>query len=72
MKKTLIFLISFYQLAIASFLKSITGNPKCKFETSCSDYAKEMITKYGAFEGGIRSFKRIASCQNFITYGKYI
>lgn len=34
----------------------------CRFHPTCSEYAYEVITKYGAFKGGIIAFWRILRC----------
>jgi len=34
----------------------------CRYAPTCSSYAKEAITKYGAFKGGWLAIKRISSC----------
>ncbi len=56
-KKTLTFLIKFYQLCISPFL----GNC-CRFYPSCSDYAIEAIEKHGAAIGLLIAMKRILRC----------
>ncbi len=37
----------------------------CKFIPTCSNYAIEAITYYGAFKGSILSIKRILRCNPF-------
>ena len=34
----------------------------CRFNPTCSEYAKEALTKYGAWKGFILAIKRIGSC----------
>ena len=59
MQKLLLKLIDLYQrIPFRSHLQ-------CKFYPSCSNYAKEAITKYGAFKGGFLSSKRILRCNPF-------
>lgn len=36
--------------------------PSCRFQPTCSQYAKEALTKHGLFKGGILSLKRILKC----------
>ena len=36
--------------------------PRCRFYPTCSEYAKEAITKYGAVKGGFLAAKRICKC----------
>lgn len=65
MKKLAIFLIGLYQ----KFLSFDTGIPKyffrgriCKFNPTCSQYAREAIEKYGVIKGGLLFVKRILRC----------
>jgi len=60
MKKLLILIIKFYRKYISS-LKS----PCCRFYPTCSEYALEAITKYGALKGGFLSIKRVLKCHPF-------
>ena len=59
MKTLLLKLISLYQ----SIPFSSHGN--CKFYPTCSNYAKEAITTYGAGKGTFLSIKRILRCNPF-------
>lgn len=52
-----VLLIKFYQL----FISPLTP-PSCRYTPTCSQYAKEAITKYGAFKGGWLALKRILRC----------
>lgn len=36
--------------------------PTCRFEPSCSTYAVEALTEYGALRGGWLSVVRLAKC----------
>lgn len=57
MKHVCIFLILFYQKIISPYLR-----PSCRYIPSCSEYAKEAVTKYGAFKGSYLALKRILRC----------
>ena len=46
-----------YQL----FISPIKGHC-CRFEPTCSDYAKEAFLLHGIIKGGILTFKRILKC----------
>ncbi len=59
LKEFFIFLIRIYRFFSPAFGK------KCRFYPSCSHYAEEAITKYGAFKGVFLSFKRILKCHPF-------
>ncbi len=67
MKYILIGLINFYQ----KYLSPDQGLPKklgltrggnCGFIPTCSEYAKDAVTKYGAAKGSWLGFKRILRC----------
>ena len=53
----LLALIAFYRSCISPLLP-----PACRYTPTCSQYAKEAITKYGAFKGGWLALKRILRC----------
>ena len=60
MKKPLIALIRFYQGAISPSKK-----PCCRFYPTCSQYALEAVTKYGAAKGSYLAVRRILRCNPF-------
>ncbi len=64
MRKLLLKLIEFYQKYISSYLSQMC-NVHCKFEPTCSEYAKQAINKYGVFRGTWKSLKRIIKCNPF-------
>ncbi|MDO4216978.1 MAG: membrane protein insertion efficiency factor YidD [Bacteroidales bacterium] len=53
-------LIAFYQNCISPLTP-----PACRYTPTCSQYAKEAITKYGPFKGGWLALKRILRCNPF-------
>ena len=61
MKKILVapflILIKIYQTVISPFTPST-----CRFQPTCSHYAKEALEKHGFFRGGWLAIKRIFSC----------
>jgi hypothetical protein len=61
MKKILIFpfllLIKIYQLVISPLTPAT-----CRYQPTCSHYAKEALEKHGLFRGGKLALKRIFSC----------
>lgn len=59
MSRVFIFLIKLYQKI--SFFK----RPSCRFYPTCSQYAVEALTKYGAVKGGWLTIKRIGKCHPF-------
>lgn len=60
MKKLLLALIRFYQRHISPYTP-----PACRFTPTCSQYAYEAITKYGAVKGGWLTIRRLARCNPF-------
>lgn len=64
MKRPLIWLIRFYQKYISPRKK-----PCCRFTPSCSQYAVEAISMYGAFKGSLMALWRILRCNPFCKGG---
>jgi len=60
MKKFLIWLITFYRRVISPIKK-----PCCRFYPTCSEYALQAVTKYGAFKGSGLALRRILKCHPF-------
>lgn len=60
MKKPLIALIRFYQGVISPYKK-----PCCRFYPTCSQYALEAVSKYGAAKGSYLAVRRILRCNPF-------
>ncbi|HLF58381.1 MAG TPA: membrane protein insertion efficiency factor YidD [Alphaproteobacteria bacterium] len=50
-------LVRFYQLAISPLL-----TPSCRFEPSCSEYARQALTRFGAIEGARLTVLRLLRC----------
>ena len=64
LKKTMIFMIRFYQGAISPYKRF-----HCIYIPTCSQYAIEAIEKYGPFKGGVLAIKRILRCHPFAKGG---
>ena len=60
MKRLFLGLIRFYQRAISPYRSAC-----CRFTPTCSAYAYQAITKYGALKGGWLAFKRLLRCNPF-------
>ena len=60
MQTVLLGLIHFYQRNISPLFP-----PRCRFRPTCSAYAVQAITKYGARKGGWLALKRILRCNPF-------
>lgn len=61
MKRILLSLIRFYQ----RYLSPLKGGPTCRFYPTCSQYAYEAVSKYGAGRGGYMAVKRVLRCHPF-------
>ncbi|OGH43542.1 MAG: hypothetical protein A3I49_01500 [Candidatus Levybacteria bacterium RIFCSPLOWO2_02_FULL_37_11] len=62
-KKIGVAIIYFYQRFLSIILKNVLGvSSFCKYDLSCSEYTKKMISKKGFFIGSALGFKRIVSC----------
>ena len=57
MKQLLIAAIRVYQRSISPAFP-----PRCRFRPTCSAYALEAITKYGAWKGGLLALRRFLRC----------
>ena len=64
MSRILISLISFYRKYISPMKRSC-----CIYIPTCSQYAIEAITKYGAVKGSYLAVKRILRCHPFAKGG---
>jgi len=60
LKKLLLGLIGFYREKISPFTP-----PSCRFTPTCSAYAQEAITRYGAKKGFCLACKRLCRCNPF-------
>ena len=60
MKRLMLALIRLYQRAISPYTP-----PSCRFTPTCSAYAAEAISKYGARKGGWLALRRLLRCHPF-------
>ncbi len=60
MKNVLIFFIQIYRKFISPLFP-----PSCRFQPTCSQYAKEALENFGVWRGGYLAIKRILSCHPF-------
>ncbi|MFH1284926.1 MAG: membrane protein insertion efficiency factor YidD [Candidatus Peregrinibacteria bacterium] len=59
------FLIRGYQKTFSpdhGFLKGLFPNGYCKFNPTCSTYAREAVMKYGVIRGGGKAIVRVFRC----------
>lgn len=64
MKFLVLDLLGVYKAIVSPFLP-----PACRFEPTCSEYAKQAVEKYGALRGVWMGTKRILRCQPFCKGG---
>ena len=64
MKFLVLDILSVYKMALSPFLP-----PACRFEPTCSEYARDAVEKYGAIRGTWLAVKRILRCQPFCQGG---
>ena len=57
LRKLVLALISLYQ-------KHVSGlkQPTCRFQPTCSEYARQAVVKYGALKGTWLGLRRIVKC----------
>ncbi len=60
MKTIFLTLIRFYQRYISPAFPA-----RCRFRPTCSAYALEAISKYGALKGGVLALRRFLRCHPF-------
>ncbi len=60
MKRVLLYLIRGYQRNISPLL-----GPNCRFVPTCSQYAVDAISHYGAIRGSAKAIWRILRCNPF-------
>lgn len=65
MKFVLLWLIRFYRRRISPLYP-----PCCRFSPTCSQYALEAVSKYGALRGGYLALRRLLRCNPF-NHGDY-
>jgi len=58
MKFLVLDLLGVYKAIVSPFLP-----PACRFEPTCSEYAREAVEKYGVMKGLWIGTKRILRCQ---------
>lgn len=60
MKRIFLALIRFYKRSISPYTPAT-----CRFTPTCSQYAYEAISKYGAAKGGWLALRRLCRCHPF-------
>lgn len=62
--RVLVLAIGFYRRAISPLF-----GRHCRYEPTCSAYAAQAITRYGAARGGVMALRRIARCHPWAAGG---
>lgn len=60
--------IAIYRAALSPLIHAING-PACRFEPSCSHYARKAIAEHGVVRGGAMAIWRVARCNPFGGHG---
>lgn len=61
MKSFILLLIRAYR----KYLSPLKGRPTCRFYPTCSQYALEAVSRYGAIKGSFLAVKRLLKCHPF-------
>lgn len=61
MKTLFLLLIRLYR----KFISPLKGRATCRFYPTCSQYALEAVSKYGALKGVLLTVKRLSKCHPF-------
>ncbi|MCD6539404.1 MAG: membrane protein insertion efficiency factor YidD [Candidatus Omnitrophica bacterium] len=64
LKKGLIFIIEIYQGSLSKLFP-----PACRYYPSCSEYAKQALSKFTLFKALAKIFLRILRCNPFFPGG---
>jgi len=68
MKKVLLGLLTVYKHIFSPLLPQLLGTKAgCRNVLTCSEYAQEAITTYGAWKGLLLSVRRVLNCQQFLS-----
>ncbi|MBO74386.1 MAG: membrane protein insertion efficiency factor YidD [Flavobacteriales bacterium] len=59
-RSLMLFLIRIYQVALSPLLGS-----NCRFQPTCSAYARESIELHGPWRGGWMAMRRISRCHSW-------
>ena len=61
-------MLAIYRAAISPMIHALFG-PACRFEPTCSEYARRAIREHGVIRGGAMAASRIARCNPFGGHG---
>ncbi|MHC4547182.1 MAG: membrane protein insertion efficiency factor YidD [Planctomycetota bacterium] len=66
MRRLLVGLVDLYRKLISPLLP-----PLCRFEPSCSQYAREALQRHGALKGALLAAWRVLRCNPLTKGGQY-
>lgn len=70
-EKKIIRLIEAYQAEISPRIhEALSTERVCRYTPSCSEYAKEAVTKYGSIKGSLIALKRVSRCNPYSKGGE--
>jgi len=69
MKKFVNFVFNIYKNSFSLLIKYLFGGG-CRFNPTCSEYAREAIEKGGIIKGSILSVKRVLRCNPLGSWGE--
>lgn len=64
MTRLLIALVRFYQRAVSPYTRA-----RCRYTPTCSAYAIEALTRFGALKGGWLALRRLLRCNPLGGFG---
>lgn len=56
-------------ITVYRYTFALMMNKQCRYQPTCSAYAKEAVETYGAFKGGLLGLKRILRCHPWGGHG---
>ncbi|HOK07211.1 MAG TPA: membrane protein insertion efficiency factor YidD [Syntrophales bacterium] len=59
-EKILLLIIRIYQVCLSPLFP-----PSCRFTPTCSEYAREAISRYGPWKGSFMGLRRVLRCHPF-------
>ncbi len=58
-------LLKIYKTTLSPVLKFMFGGGGCRYTPTCSEYAVDVIEKYGIIKGAVLAVKRLISCNSW-------
>jgi uncharacterized protein len=58
-------LVRLYQVVLSPLQRLLGPNAGCRFEPSCSEYARQALLEHGLGRGGWLGLRRLTRCQPF-------